>query len=143
VVVDGVLGDVQAGGDLGVAQVGGEQREHLELSGGEPGGVGRGRPPRTARQPPHAELAQPPGNGVGGRPCPQPRQLVQRPPQRLLLVGLGQREGGLVRAAQLAPALGRPGPLAGELERVRLGNIGRDLTAEASAAAPAGQLTGQ
>ena len=119
-VAGGLLGDVQAGGDVGVAQVAAEQRQHLELAGREPRRVGRRRPPGTARQPPHAKLPQPPGDGVGGRPRPQPLQLFQRTPQRLLMVGIGQRERGLVRAANLAPALGRPRPLAGELERVGL-----------------------
>jgi hypothetical protein len=32
-VVHGLVGDVQAGGDVGVAQVGAEQRQHLELAG--------------------------------------------------------------------------------------------------------------
>jgi len=50
-----------------------------------------GLPPGTARQPPHDELAQPPDDYVGGRPRSQPLQLVQRPPQRLLLVRIGRR----------------------------------------------------
>src|SRR5919197_4150874 len=40
VVVHGLLGDVQAGGDVGVAQVAAEQRQHLQLAGSEPGRVG-------------------------------------------------------------------------------------------------------
>ena len=45
-VVDGLLGDVQEGGDVGVAQPVAEKPEHLELAGGEPRGIGGRRPPR-------------------------------------------------------------------------------------------------
>jgi hypothetical protein len=120
-----------------------EQRQHVKLAGGEPGRVGRRGPPGTARQPPHAELPQPPGHDRRRRPRPQPQQLLQGAAQRLLLVGVGQGERGLVGAAGLAPAPGRPLPLAGELQRVPVRDAGRDRTAEAGAPAPVDQLTGQ
>src|ERR1700749_1480664 len=51
VMVDRLLGDEQSSGDLRVAQVLGQQRQEVELSGSEPGGVGAGLSARSPWDP--------------------------------------------------------------------------------------------
>src|SRR4051812_23928701 len=58
VVVDRLLRQVQALGDLGIAQPLGQEREHVELASRETRGIAARRGARTARQAPLAEAAQ-------------------------------------------------------------------------------------
>ncbi len=141
--IDGPLRDDQALGDLGVTQPLGDQRDHVKFARGEPGGVlsrPRAWPSRhTARAP----LAQPAGNDRGDRVRLQPLQLLQRAPQRLLLVRIRECERCLVGTAEIAPQRSGPPPVPGELERVRLRCLRGDLPAETSAPPPRDELTGQ
>ena len=68
--VDGLLRDDQALGDLSVAKALGQQREHLELPGGKAGGIRSRARPRATGQPPLAQFAQPSGDDRGGRRRP-------------------------------------------------------------------------
>ena len=58
----------------------------------------------------------------------QPLQLVEGLPQRRLVVGVRECQRCLVGAAELAPELGRVDRMTGELQRVRLGRLRRDLS---------------
>ena len=99
------------------------------------------RRPRPARDSARAALAQPPGDDRGRRRAPEPLQLVERPPERLLLVGIRERERRLVRAAELAPQLGRPRPLARRAAARTAPPTSAGISlVEAGAPSPAGEL---
>src|SRR5581483_2974794 len=63
VVVDGALRDDEPLGDLGVPHAPGHEREHVELAGGQAGGVVARRRPRAAGHAAHAALSQPAPDG--------------------------------------------------------------------------------
>ncbi len=90
-----------------------EQGRTSSLAGGEAGRVGQGRPPGPARPPPDAQLPQPRGHGVRGRPGAEPFQQVEGGEQVVLGGAVGQRQRLLVGAAERPPGRGRrrPGPL--------------------------------
>ena len=80
VMVRGLGGDDQPRGDLGVAQAVGEQGQHVQLAGGEPGRVG----PGGRRPAPGDDCSRPPraaGRGTG-RPPPgrRARRAAGAPP---------------------------------------------------------------
>ena len=111
------LGDDEPLGDLRVAQAVGQQRQHLELARGQPGRVLARARSRPARESAHAALAQPARDDRRGGSGAQRLQLGERAPERLLLVGIGQRERRLVGAAELAATARPPRRIAGELQR--------------------------
>src|SRR5215218_6557884 len=124
--VDRPRGYEQALGYLCVAQTFGHERQHLQLPRRELRGVVAGLWPGPARQAPSASLAQPACDDRGRRACTQAVQRLQRLPAPVV-VTLRVGERGLVGAAELAPERGRPAPVAGERERIRLRESGRCL----------------
>ena len=96
-----------------------------------PAGAGGGtRPPRQARTP---SSPQPAGDRGGKGPGAEPLQLGQGRAQLALLIAVGEGAGGLVRAAERPPALGRGLPVAGHLQHG---------SATPSASPPAGSRSG-
>ena len=96
----------------------------------------RGRPLQPAR----AALAQAPCDDRGRRPSAECQQLAVRLAQRGLIVGVGQRERGIVRAALLAPQLRGPLALTGDREAVQIVDSGRGLGQKPGPPPPAGEL---
>ena len=105
VVPDGLLGQVQASGDLGVAQALVEQVEHLDLAVGEPTDVGPGAGPRAARDP-RADRPQL-GRRMRSTSTAAPSSVEQR--SRLaevdLVVAVEQRPRRVVGHAGASPEL--------------------------------------
>ena len=122
----------------------GDQREHLELAraSGRPDSRGCART-RAARQPARPALAQPPGDDRRRGPRPEPLQLVERPAQRLLLVGVRERERRLVGAAELAPSARPPAATRRRAGARTARRRPAASTGESRAPAPVGQLAGQ
>ena len=141
-VLDGLGGEEQALGDVAVAQAVGDQGEDLELARGELRRVLARRRPRAARQVGRAAPAQLARDHGGGRHRAQALELVVRAPLRRLVARAGERERCLVRAAERGPALGGLLEGAGELERVRLGDVGVRIGAGAGTSPPHGDLAG-
>ena len=98
---------------------------------------------RSSRQPAGAALAQAARDDRRRRPSAQSLQLLQGTAKGLVVVGVRERERGLVGTAELCPELRRAPPLAGDLEGVRLGRTGRNLLLDAGAPAPVGELSDQ
>src|SRR6266542_2085068 len=140
VVVDRLRRDGQTVCDLRVPETRGDQLEHLELARRQVGGIAPCRNARTSRQAARATLAQTARDNARGGTSAQPVQLVERTANDILLVGLGQGEGGLVRTIELGPELGRSCPVARDLDRVRLGSFGRDLFSDPRPPAPVREL---
>ncbi len=136
--LDGAGRQEQPLGDGRVPGAVGEEAQDVELPGCQGCRVGARRgvgPTRDA----DAELAQLACDDRGSRPRLQPLQLRQRLPQRLLLVGIGERERRLVRAPELRPLPRRLPPVAGELGCIRLG-CARHLGVDAGSAPPDAEL---
>ena len=86
-------------------------------------------------------LPQPPGDDLGRRLCAEPLELVESTSKGAVIVRVGKREGGFVGAADLRPQLRCARPVAGDLDRVRLGRPIRRLVVESGAPAPARELS--
>ena len=71
-VVDGTLRDDEPLGDVGIAHALLEERQHLELSPRQPGGILARPLPGTGPQAALPELAQASRDDRGGRARPQP-----------------------------------------------------------------------
>ena len=85
-VINGVLGEDEPLGDLGVPESLRDEREHLELTCGEVGRILPRRRPRPSRQPACAALPQPAGDDGRRGAGPELLQLVERTPHRLFIV---------------------------------------------------------
>src|SRR6266545_7238174 len=138
-VVDRPLGEHEPLGDLGVAEPLGDESEHLELTRSQPGGILLRRRAWPPGQPACAALAQAASNDGGSRLRAEAVQLVQSAPDRLLVVGIEERERGLIRRFEVGPQLGGAPPVACYLSRPRLARARRGLL-DACAPAPIGQL---
>ena len=133
----------EALGDLGVPQALSDELQHLEFARREVGGVAQCRRAGPPRQPARPALAQPARDEHRGRPGAQPLQLDKRAAKRVLVLGVGQREGGLVGTADLGPQLRGPRPVAGDLDGVRFCRADRCVFPDSRAPTPVGELAGQ
>ena len=123
VMIDGLGGDEQLRGDLGVGVPGADQVENLTLAPGQPERVRAGRGPRPGGDRPDAEPAHLlPGELGGGRGAEAGEDL-QGLAQRRLLRRVVQGQRGLVRAAQAGPQPGGLLPVACHLQPVGLGEL--------------------
>src|SRR5690348_14906541 len=144
VVIDGLLGEKQLGGDLAVAEAFAEKLQNLELPSGEPRRVFArrdARPEAHASDPPLAEDPRDPG----ARPCrTELLELGDAATQGLFAVGPRKGQGGLVWTAERAPQPCRPLHIARQLERERLrSRIDRDRVVDARSPSPGPQLPGR
>ena len=94
----------------------------LELARRQPGGVVARRGPRAAADVAQAALAQAARDAAGRRIGAQALQLGQPSPLRGVVVGMGEGQRRLVRAAHRGPAARPPPRVAGQLEAERLGD---------------------
>ena len=118
--VDGLGGDHQRLGDLGVGGTRREQVEHLDLARGQPGRARRARP--GAGRAGCGARRRPAGGGAGGdaaRAAPRSSKIAQRLEPRASSSGVGERLGPLVGEAERGPRGGRAAPVAGDRAGVR------------------------
>ena len=87
-----------------------------------------------------AALAHPPGDDLGRRIGAEPLELVESTSKCVIVVGVGEREGRFIGAADLRPELRCAGPVAGDLHRVGLDGLARSLGLEPGAPTPQGKL---
>ena len=133
-VIHGLRRDVEAGGDLRVLEV--EERDHVELTRGQPGRIAAGGRTRAAADAAGPALAQPPRHVASGRHGSEALEFHERSAQRVLVVTLRQCQRRLIGTAQLAPLLGRATPVAPDLSRVGLGDPRPELVIDAGLEAP-------
>ena len=133
--------DEQPLGDLGVAQAPAPRSASTSSSRAvRPAGFCRvaGRGPRGSPRAPRSRSRRATIAAAGA--APKRLQLVERAPQRLLVVGVRERQRRLVGAAELPPQLGRLDRMTGELQRVGLGRLRRELSIEAGTPPPGREL---
>src|SRR6266566_4601004 len=75
-------------------------------------------------------LRQTSGDDLGRRVRAEPLELVESTSNGAIIVRVGKGEGGFVRAADLRPQLRCARPVAGDLDRIRLGRPVRRLRVE-------------
>ena len=97
----------EALGDLGVREPLLEQREDLGLARREAGRVPPSGCARAAREAPGAAVAQPAGHDRGGRPGVELLETRECLVQRIVGLGVREREGGLEGAVVRLPPGGR------------------------------------
>ena len=97
---------------------------------------------RPALETADAALAESAGDDRSGRGGAETLELVEAAAQGCLVVGVGQRERGLVEASEVGPELRRLFPLPGELQRIGPGHPFRHRLAQPRAPAPAEQFAG-
>ena len=121
VMVDGLRGEEEAVGQLGVGEAVGEQREHLELAGRETGGVGSGLLAWAAGDHLTGPAATSASGRCGSHGSGRGEQLDARPS---VVDGLGVRQADALppRAAEPLPYRCCPGPVAVGHSREGLGN---------------------
>src|SRR5262252_9325475 len=118
--------DAQAAGDLRIAESLDEQREHLRLPAGEPRRVGAGLADRAARD--RARTARP---HLTTQLCRSGyRSDLIEQCERLTLCGLvarRERDGLLIRAAELGPGVRRIAPCTFEVSLIRWTQSAHDV----------------
>src|SRR5919197_1249764 len=100
----------------------------------------RRRAPGPAPNAACAALVQRPPDEGSRRLRTECLELLQRASERRLVVGLRERERGLVRRVELAPRASRAAPVAGELRRVRIRDARQRLIGDPGPPAPGGEL---
>lgn len=128
--VDCPFGEHEPIGDLGVAKSFGEKSKHLLLARRQAGRILPSRGARPPRQPACPAFAQTACDHRRRRPRIQPLKLLQRAPQRHLLVRVRERKRG-------------PGRIPGQLERVWLRRLRGNLLVDPGTPPPHGELAGQ
>ena len=117
--------------------------QYLQLPGREIRGIQPGGRSWTTGQ---AASPAPPETSRDDRRCglgPELLQLLERRPQRRLLVGVRERKRPLVRAIQLAPSRRGPPPIARELQGVRRGSSVGVARGETLTTPPVSELSDQ
>ena len=79
--IDGLGGEKEPPGDLGVVQTLRQECEYLDFAWGQICGIAQCRPAGAAGDATDAALVEPPGDDAGRRACTQSQQLGQRPAQ--------------------------------------------------------------
>src|SRR5215472_4684454 len=103
--IDGLLREEQAVGDVRIPQPPGDKCEHFLFPGGEVRGVLARCRTRSAWEAAHATFAEPARDDRCGLLRAQSLKLAVCA-KRVVIVRFGERECGLVGTAELAPHLG-------------------------------------
>ena len=143
VIVDGPFGENEPLRDLFRPEPSRHELQYLQLPGREIRGIQPGGRSWTTGQ---AASPAPPKTSRDDRRCglgPELLQLLERRPQRRLLVGVRERECRLVRAIQLAPCRRRLPPIARELQGVRRRSSIGAARGETLTTAPVSELSDQ